>query len=99
MGSGVELVNRTGDILRMIQDQVTNIHQDISAIIKAAREQATGLHEINAAMNQMDEFTQHNAGMVVQSNTTVQRLAEGAGTLYSQVNQFQVDEPGLRRVA
>ncbi len=99
VGSGVELVNRTGEILRIIQEQVSNIHQDITAIIKSSREQATGLHEINAAMSQMDQFTQHNAGMVVESNTTVQRLAQGAGTLYSQVNQFQVDERGIRRAA
>ncbi|MBB4064589.1 methyl-accepting chemotaxis protein [Gellertiella hungarica] len=99
VGSGVSLVNETGDILRIIQTQVSAIHEDIVAIIHSAREQATGLHEINAAMTQMDEFTQHNAGMVVDSNHTVQRLAEGAGTLYHQVSQFRVDKSGYARAA
>nr|WP_316654438.1 methyl-accepting chemotaxis protein [uncultured Gellertiella sp.] len=91
VGSGVDLVNQTGQILTMIQQQVSEINEDISAIIVSAREQATGLQEINSAMSQMDEVTQHNAAMVVDSNQTVQRLASGAASLYMQVNQFKVE--------
>ena len=91
VGSGVSLVNQTGEILNSIKSQVTDIHEDISSIILSAREQATGLREINGAMSQMDEVTQRNAGMVVQSNHTVQRLAHGVSELYQQVSQFKID--------
>ena len=97
--SGVDLVNRTGEILKGIQMQVTSIHEDIANIMTSAREQSTGLREINSAMNQMDEFTQHNAVMVVDSNQTVQRLATGSGTLYEQVNHFRVTAPEVQRKA
>ena len=64
---GVFLVGRTGEALEQIVAQVADINTNVAAIVKAAREQTTGLKEINIAVNTMDQGTQQNAAMVEQS--------------------------------
>ncbi|MGO7302032.1 methyl-accepting chemotaxis protein, partial [Rhizobium ruizarguesonis] len=59
--NGVGLVGRTGKALEEIVAQVGDIDGNVVAIVKASREQATGLKEINQAVNTLDQATQQNA--------------------------------------
>ena len=86
--SGVALVRQTGDALGLIAQHVTDINDQINSIARAAREQATGLSEINSAVNQMDQMTQQNAAMVEQTTAVTHRLAGGAASLDGLVRQF-----------
>ncbi len=61
VGTGVRLVLETGQSLKSISDHVSRINQLMEAIATSAREQSTGLGEINTAVNQMDQSTQQNA--------------------------------------
>ena len=90
VSSGVSLVNQSGEILSLIQANVTEINSDIRAIVTGAHEQATGLSEINGAINQMDQVTQQNAAMVEQSTASAHKLAHEAEELFSQVGQFDI---------
>jgi methyl-accepting chemotaxis protein len=60
----------------------------VSAIAASAKEQATGLHEVNTAINQMDQVTQQNAAMVEQSTAASHSLAEESETLSTLVSGF-----------
>ena len=64
---GVELVGETGRSLKQIIAEVGEISIVVNDIAASAQEQATGLHEVNTAVNQMDQVTQQNAAMVEQS--------------------------------
>ena len=88
--SGVSLVNQSGEILSLIQANVTEINSDIGAIVTGAHEQATGLSEINGAINQMDQVTQQNAAMVEQSTASAHKLAQEAEELFTQLGQFEI---------
>ncbi|GAA3108090.1 HAMP domain-containing methyl-accepting chemotaxis protein [Rhizobium viscosum] len=88
--NGVKLVLQTGTSLKSIGDYVAQINQVMDAIATAAREQSTGLAEINTAVNQMDQSTQQNAAMVEQSTAAVASLSSEAGRLRDLVNQFQL---------
>ena len=66
MGTGVDLVGRTGEALERIVAQVAQINGLVVEIAASAEEQATGLAEVNTAINQMDQVTQQNAAMVEQ---------------------------------
>jgi len=79
--SGVELVSETGESLKTIQSYVTSINQHMEAIATSAREQSTGLTEVNTAVNQMDQVTQQNAAMVEETNAAGATLAHEAGRL------------------
>jgi methyl-accepting chemotaxis protein len=61
---GVDLVKATGAALEQISEHVREINTRIASIATAAKEQSTGLHEVNIAVGQMDQATQNNAAMV-----------------------------------
>ncbi|CDZ72456.1 methyl-accepting chemotaxis protein [Neorhizobium galegae] len=89
--NGVKLVLETGVALKSIGEYVVQINQVMDAIATAAREQSTGLAEINTAVNQMDQATQQNAAMVEQSTAAVASLSSEASRLRHLVNQFQLE--------
>ncbi|WP_049732132.1 HAMP domain-containing methyl-accepting chemotaxis protein [Rhizobium ecuadorense] len=89
--NGVKLVLETGTSLKSIGEYVVQINQLMDAIATSAREQSTGLAEINTAVNQMDQTTQQNAAMVEQSTAAAASLSSEAGRLRDLVNQFQLD--------
>ncbi|WFU05969.1 methyl-accepting chemotaxis protein (plasmid) [Rhizobium sp. CB3171] len=90
--NGVELVARTGQSLSQIVQEVEEIDANVKAIVEAAREQATGLAEINTAVNAIDQGTQQNAAMVEQSNAASHSLAKEVASLNSLLSQFSVEE-------
>jgi methyl-accepting chemotaxis protein-1 (serine sensor receptor) len=91
VGTGVKLVLETGQSLKSIGDHVSQINQLMAAIATSAREQSTGLAEINTAVNQMDQSTQQNAAMVEQSTAAAASLSSEASRLRELVNQFHLD--------
>ncbi|TCD10963.1 methyl-accepting chemotaxis protein [Oricola cellulosilytica] len=91
---GVGLVKATGEALTKIAEQVTDINDHIASIAKAAREQATGLAEINSAVGQMDKVTQQNAAMVEETTAVTHRLAGDADSLTALVGRFAVPSSG-----
>jgi methyl-accepting chemotaxis protein len=88
--NGVRLVRDTGVALKAIGDYVSQINQLMDAIATSAREQSTGLAEVNTAVNQMDQSTQQNAAMVEQSTAASASLAQEATRLRSLVGQFNL---------
>ncbi len=63
---------------------------NVGAIVEASKEQATGLREINTAVNTMDQGTQQNAAMVEQTTAAAQSLAREAEQLFALLGQFNV---------
>lgn len=90
VASGVHLVNETGEALGTISEQVAAINEHIASIATAAREQTTGLGEINSAVNQMDQVTQQNAAMVEEATAVMHKLAGSARNLTGMVDQFDI---------
>ncbi|MXN50464.1 HAMP domain-containing protein [Shinella sp. AETb1-6] len=86
---GVSLVGRAGDALENIAHQVNQINDLIRQISSSASEQAVGLKEINAAVNQMDQVTQQNAAMVEETTAASMALNDEAQTLKSLVARFR----------
>ncbi|WFS00430.1 methyl-accepting chemotaxis protein [Rhizobium tumorigenes] len=87
--NGVSLVDETGRALDTIVRQVGEIDTNVSAIVVAAREQATGLKEINNAVNSMDQNTQQNAAMVEETTAASSSLANEAESLRELLAQFR----------
>ncbi|WP_377291280.1 methyl-accepting chemotaxis protein [Rhizobium sp. SG2393] len=87
---GVDLVGRAGDALEKISTQVMQINGLIRQISNSAGEQAVGLKEINAAVNQMDQVTQQNAAMVEETTASSMALNEEASRLAELVARFRI---------
>ena len=88
---GVNIVKETGESLNVIVSEVREISHHVNAIVEASREQATGLQEINTAVNVMDQGTQQNAAMVEQSTAASHGLAREAAALNQLLAQFDLD--------
>ena len=87
--TGVELVTATGEALQQIGADVLRINDHVKSIVTSAREQTTGLTEINHAVEQMDQVTQKNAAMVEESNAVSHSLAADANGLAELIGQFR----------
>ncbi|MCZ7451302.1 HAMP domain-containing methyl-accepting chemotaxis protein [Agrobacterium rhizogenes] len=89
--SGVKLVRDTGEALNVIGGFIGQINGHMNAIAVSAKEQSTGLAEINTAVNSMDQNTQQNAAMVEQSTAAASSLAEEATKLRDLIAGFKLD--------
>ena len=87
---GVSLVDDTGQALQGIVDRVAEIDGLVSDISVSAQEQATGLSQVNTAVNQMDHVTQQNAAMVEEATAAAVQLRQETGNLTRLVARFKV---------
>lgn len=74
----------------------------VGEIAASAREQTTGLAQVSAAVNQMDQAIQQNAATVEPFTAAGHALAQEAGRLTDLVSRFQIgerDSAGRRRAA
>ncbi|PZR32072.1 methyl-accepting chemotaxis protein [Caulobacter segnis] len=97
--TGVELVGQTGKALESIVAKVIDVSGIVTEIAASAREQATGLGEVNVAVNQMDQVTQQNAAMVEEATAASHSLATEADDLARLMSQFKVSESAARALA
>jgi len=88
--TGVSLVGQTGEALQRIVGRVAEIDDLMSEIAASAEEQASGLHQVNIAVNQMDQVTQQNAAMVEESTAASHSLTQEAASLAGSVSRFQI---------
>ncbi len=95
VAGGVDLVTRTGQSLQQIVQEVEEIDRNVRAIVEAAREQATGLQEINTAVNSIDQGTQQNAAMVEESTAASYSLAKEVTALNELLGQFNLQKGRL----
>jgi len=87
---GVRLVTQTGDALGRIVAQVVEINRIIADIAASAQEQATGLQQVNTAVNGMDQVTQKNAAMVEETTAAAHALAGETEELGRLIARYQI---------
>jgi methyl-accepting chemotaxis protein len=96
---GVALVGETGEALGRILSQVASISRVVGEIAASAQEQATGLHEVNTAVAEMDQVTQQNAAMVEQTTAATRSLAHEMEQLNTLTGRFVVEKAPARKRA
>lgn len=96
VGSGVELVGKTGTMLRAIVDQITLIGAEIKDIAQDAGTQADALGAVNTSFARIDTVTQQNAAMVEQSTAAAHNLLREAETMAQLVARFRLSGSAAR---
>lgn len=96
---GVELVGQTGESLEQIIHSVSDISMHVNEIAISAKEQSIGLVEINTAVNELDQVTQHNAAMFEQTTAASHSLTCEAETLTQTLSLFKTQKHMLNIVA
>jgi methyl-accepting chemotaxis protein len=90
VAQGAQLVGQTGEALTRIVSQVSDVHGLVADISSSAQEQATGLAQVNTAVNEMDRVTQQNAAMVHETANAAADLAQQAQTLADLIGRFRL---------
>ncbi|MCG8274074.1 methyl-accepting chemotaxis protein [Aquamicrobium sp. NLF2-7] len=100
---GTKLVAATSETLNQLLGSAKDSATRLEIIARQNREQASAIHEVSLAVQQMDEITQQNAALVEQTNATIGQTEEQAGQLDGIVRVFRVagedshyDEPPVR---
>jgi methyl-accepting chemotaxis protein len=96
---GVRLVGDTGEALEAIVEKVAEIDLLISDIARSSQEQAVGLSQVNAAINQMDQVTQQNAAMVEESTAAAAGLRTETAQLAALIGRFRIGRTADSRAA
>ena len=86
---GVELVNRAGASLAEIVESIKSVAAIVADIASASAEQASGIDQINKALNQMDEVTQQNSALVEENAATAKTLEDQQSAMSEQVGFFR----------
>ena len=89
---GVKLVGESGSSLDGILSKVSEIDGLISEIARSSQEQATGLNQVNSAVNQMDQVTQQNAAMVEETTAAASNLRTEAHDLADLMKRFKTGQ-------
>ncbi|WP_231568366.1 methyl-accepting chemotaxis protein [Novosphingobium malaysiense] len=95
VGSGVEMVRKTGEALTTIIDRIDLATEVVTRITTASSEQAANLRDTNDTIGKMDVVTQQNAAMVEEATAAARSLASEADTLSALVGGFRIGSEAL----
>jgi methyl-accepting chemotaxis protein len=88
--SGAKLVQDAGNTIKEVVRSAGTTTALMNDIAAGAEEQSTGMSQINTAINQMDQITQHNASLVEDAARAARSLADQAHELVDAVSQFKL---------
>jgi methyl-accepting chemotaxis protein len=88
--NGSALVQQAATKLGTMLGMVRESARSMEAIATASGEQASAISEINTAVRQMDETTQHNAALVEETNAAIEQTEGQANELDRIVSSFKL---------
>jgi len=94
---GSRLVAEAADKLVAILDSARASNALMDSIARESREQASSIEEVNTAVRQMDEMTQHNAALVEEINASIEQTESQASELDRIVDIFTLDDRAGKR--
>ncbi|NNM72291.1 methyl-accepting chemotaxis protein [Enterovirga aerilata] len=87
---GVELVGHTSKALERIVAEIGAVNDIVVEIARHAEDQASSLHQVNAAMRQIDQATQKNAAIVEETTKATRSLGAATGELSELMGRFDI---------
>ena len=90
--SSAALIRSAGEGIAAMTDGIRDVVAHVGEISHSVTEQGTGLGEISAAVQQIDQITQRNAQMVNENLHQAQALERRASTLSEAVTAFRLQQ-------
>jgi len=75
--------------LHRIVEEIERVGSMMQQIFNSAREQTSGIEQVNTAIAHMDQMTQQNAALVEEASATSENLADQAHQLDQMVAFFK----------
>ena len=92
VGNGSKLVAEAAQKLQVMVEAARANTSLIENIARESQEQAHSINEVNTAVRQLDEMTQHNAALVEQTNAAIEQTEGQASELDRIVDVFTIRE-------
>ena len=89
VNTGVDLVNRSGETLDSITNEIKEVGNAISAIAKGSIDQTNGLSEVNSALKIIDDSTQQNAALAEETSAASTSMAEQVEKMNQSMHFFK----------
>jgi methyl-accepting chemotaxis protein len=93
-GEGETVSRHVSQRLGEILGSVTKVSDIIAEIAASAREQASGIGQVNTAVSEMDKVTQQNAASSEESASSAEELSSQAQDLSSLLGGFRIERTG-----
>jgi methyl-accepting chemotaxis protein len=90
IGSGTAEIEQAGTTIGELVGGIKKLSVFVAEISHAGVEQSTGIEQVNQAIMQMDDMTQHNAALVEEAAAAAQSLQDQAMQLEQVVNAFKL---------
>jgi methyl-accepting chemotaxis protein len=90
VAKGTNLANKSGEALKEIIVSVKDVGRLVSEIDAASAEQKQGASQINVAISELDSMTQQNAGLVEETASASEEIANQAQELLSTMERFKI---------
>jgi methyl-accepting chemotaxis protein len=87
---GARLVNEAGQTMEEVVAGIRGVSSLIGDISGASREQSEAIEQVNQALAQIDEVTQHNVALAEESAAAVESLEQQADALVKSVSVFRL---------
>ncbi|MFD1941225.1 methyl-accepting chemotaxis protein [Paradevosia shaoguanensis] len=94
--TGSRLVADAASKLEAMLTAARSSNELMDGIARESREQASAIEEVNVAVRQMDEMTQHNAALVEETNAAIEQTEAQASELDRIVDIFTIDGEARR---
>jgi methyl-accepting chemotaxis protein len=88
---GTQLVARAAATLDSMRQSVQRNRELMEGIAEESNDQARGIAEVNSAVREMDEMTQHNAALVEETNAAIEQTEAQARELDKIVDIFVLE--------
>ncbi|WP_052715580.1 methyl-accepting chemotaxis protein [Devosia chinhatensis] len=88
VSGGSRLVADAAEKLTTVQQGIGANAALLESMARASREQASSIEEVNVAVRQLDEMTQHNAALVEETNAAIEQTEAQAGELDRVIGTF-----------
>ncbi len=98
VGGGTKLVSQASENLETMLDAARANNELMVSIADKSKSQASSIEEINTAVREMDETTQHNAALVEETNAAIEQTESQAAELDRIVDVFVTANGGQRRM-
>jgi methyl-accepting chemotaxis protein len=85
---GNNLVVEAAKVLKNIMDVSTTVSEGSNQVLKASKDQAAGIKQINVAMSQVDKATQENAATAEETASTSEELSAQTEVLNGLVGEL-----------
>ena len=90
--AGRDLVSKAGATMHEVLASVGRVTDIMADITAASAEQSSGIEQVNRAIGEMDDMTQHNAALVEEASAAAQAMQDQAAELARAVRLFRLDE-------